>query len=375
MIPPSTGTAPTRGYSFYRDQDNSFTCPINGCGQAFAAPEDLQSHIRKGHTFQQTPDGAIRSKMASSANNDLLQGPSSGLPAVRRVSQPQQQGQSSPHTPPYNGQMLPPANNAPPSITETGSQLQKQPLSWVETTRWPEKTAQFLKQLIHTHELYTNPISPQDQYKLYAIFSEFYEKTEFRTYKPPKDDKRLWQLFRAKLEQVQTEMRIQGEAFKRKIGNDMRRVLPSTQVSTSMKTPESLSTPPVTPIMGSDKVCDGIELWNGLDVDAQAALFRQQLRNAKNRKGLMLEWNEYCVEIKEKNAARTRDHKSATPSAQSSGSKTPPPPSASESVARGPIDVRGIMARKTQQLQMKKDNELLRAVEERASKRLKVDSM
>ncbi|KAL5319873.1 hypothetical protein ACEPPN_012931 [Leptodophora sp. 'Broadleaf-Isolate-01'] len=260
--------------------------------------------------------------------------------------------------------MLPPTNA--PTLTTNA------------TTRWPEKTEIFLKELAHTHALYANPTSKEDHRKLCSIFDEFYDKTDFRNLKPEKGDERLWQLFRMKLDQIQTEMLLRGETVKMKDGRIQRVILPPAKlVAINNNPPELLATPPETPALGNDKCCDGLELWNRLDVDAQAALFRQQLRSAKNRKGLMLEWNEYCVEVKEKrDRAKSRDsnRNSTTPSERSSGSKTPPPPPAPPATTLpGAVDVKEIIARKIRELQMKRDRDLLQASEERASKRLKTD--
>ena len=170
----------------------------------------------------------------------------------------------------------------------------------IQTTQWPETTEGFLRELIHTHALYTNPTSKEDYIKICSIFDEFYDKTDFQNWKPLKGDERLWQLFRVKLDQIQTEMLLRGETFKSKDGSIKRAVpLPTKTFDAVNSTSESLATPPATPNLGTDKTCDGLELWKSLDVDAQAALFRNQLRSAKNRKGLMLEWNEYCVEVRE----------------------------------------------------------------------------
>ena len=233
----------------------------------------------------------------------------------------------------------------------------------------------FLKELAHTYSLYANPISKEDHEKLCAIFDEFYDKTDFRTLKPPKHDERLWQLFRGKLDQIQTEMLQRGEVIKKNDGSIQRAVLPPTKVPIVNNAPELLATPPATPVLGNDKHREGIDLWNALDVDAQAALFRQQLRNAKNRKGLMLEWNEYCVEVREKRErAKPRDTKSTTPSVRSSSSKTPPaPPAKSTPVALETIDVKQIIANKIRELALKRDREKQEASEERAAKRLKDD--
>lgn len=233
----------------------------------------------------------------------------------------------------------------------------------------------FLKELAHTYSLYANPISKEDHEKLCAIFDEFYDKTDFRTLKPPKHDERLWQLFRGKLDQIQTEMLQRGEVIKKSDGSIQRAVLPPTKVPIVNNAPELLATPPATPVLGNDKHREGIDLWNALDVDAQAALFRQQLRNAKNRKGLMLEWNEYCVEVREKRErTKPRETKSTTPSVRSSSSKTPPaPPAKSTPVALETIDVKQIIANKIRELALKRDREKQEASEERAAKRLKDD--
>lgn len=248
----------------------------------------------------------------------------------------------------------------------------------MQTTRWPEKTEVFLKELAHTHALYANPTSKEDHRKLCAIFDEFYLQTDFRTWKPPKHDERLWQLFRVKLDKIQTEMLLRGETMKMRDGT-VERVpvtLPPANVATIANTSEALATPPATPVLGTDKYIHGVELWNGLDVDAQAALFRHQLRNAKNRKGLMLEWNEYCAEIKEKREqAKSRDPQSATHSVRSPASKTPPMsivPTPAPAVA-GVMNVREIIANRVKVLEMKRAAELLQAAEERAGKRVKAD--
>ena len=77
-----------------------------------------------------------------------------------------------------------------------------------KSTLWLEKTESFLKKLAHTHTLYANPTSKEDHGKLYAIFDDFYDKVDFRTWKPPEHDERLWQLFRVKLDQIQTNILI-----------------------------------------------------------------------------------------------------------------------------------------------------------------------
>lgn len=166
-----------------------------------------------------------------------------------------------------------------------------------------------------------------------------------------------------------------GEVTKRSDGTIQRAVIPPTKVPTANSPPDLLATPPATPVLGNDKHSEGIDLWNALDVDAQAALFRHQLRNAKNRKGLMLEWNEYCVEVREKrDLTKPRETKSTTPSVQSSGSKTPPaPPAKSAPVALEMIDVKQIIANKIRELALKRDREKQQASEERAAKRLKDD--
>jgi len=166
-------------------------------------------------------------------------------------------------------------------------------------TLWPEKTETFFKELAHTHTLYANPTSKEDHGKLCAIFDVFYDKTDFRSWKPPKHDERLWQLFRMKLDQIQINTLERGETIKTSDGTIKRMVFPSMKVFTINTTPEPLATPPGTPELGNDKQAEGIELWNALNVGAQAALFQHQLRNAKNRKGLMLEWNECCAEARE----------------------------------------------------------------------------
>ncbi|CZT46440.1 uncharacterized protein RSE6_06866 [Rhynchosporium secalis] len=348
-------------YSFYRDQ-NMYRCPIEGCSQSFGAPEALQIHIRAGHIFQRPPDGAMSPSIASSTNNYF-----NSTSTVRRPSQPEHYGSCLAYPPPRNRQTLPPIS-AISSITNTASQVPRQSSSWVETTNWPETTVNFLKKLVHTHALYTKPITPEDNRKLYCIYDEFYEKTDFRTYKPPKFDERLWQLFNVKLEQIQYAMMQQGEILKTPDG----RILPMRPCSTRINTPETLATPPATPVQGSDKDSDGMEVWNWLDADAQALLFRQQLRSAKNLRGLMLEWNEYCGDKGEKCVTKPRDPRSVTPSTQSPGPKPLPVPPVPRST--GTIDVKEIIARKLQELQGKKDSDLLRASEEHLSKRPKTDS-
>ncbi|KAH7321860.1 hypothetical protein BKA65DRAFT_482295 [Rhexocercosporidium sp. MPI-PUGE-AT-0058] len=359
---------------------------------------------------------SIYPKLVSSSSSQTNQAGSPTAPIVLppttpKVSQPMHSTQSSSrstlheisqhsqpsspqntHTSPINGQMLP-STTAPTLDADAVSQIQNQPPSWVEaslptvcsfsnsltlshqTALLAEKSEIFLKELAHTHALYANPISEEDQGKLCSIFDEFYDKADFGDWKPPKGDEGLWQLFRGKLDRVQTEMLRRGETFKTNDGTIKRAILSTTKALTiDNSTPESLATPPGTPVLGNDKVSEGLELWNGLDVDAQAALFRNQLRSAKNRKGLMLEWNEYCVEIREKRGrAKSRGPKSTTPSARSTGSKSPPvaePPAFTLPVV---VNVKEIIAKKIQELQMKRDRDLLQAFEERASKRPKAD--
>ncbi|KAG4442591.1 hypothetical protein IFR05_001921 [Cadophora sp. M221] len=379
---------PLSEYNIYRDSGGSYRCPVYGCSQSFGAPESLKYHMNKSHPSQENPN-THSSTYSKAVPSGISHGNQAGSPTVRESSQPMHSTQPLPqrtlqnvpqitrriiHDPPNNRQMLPPTY-APTLGTDAVNPIQNHPPSWVETTRWPEKTEIFLKELAHTHALYANPTSKEDHGKLCSIFDEFYDKTDFRNWKPEKGDERLWQLFRAKLDQIQTGMLLRGETIKTKDGSIQRVILPQAKlVAVDNNTPESLATPPATPFLGNDKCCDGLELWNGLDVDAQTALFRQQLRNAKNRKGLMLEWNEYCTEVKEKrDRAKPRDpnRKSTTPSESSSGSKTPPsPPATTLPVA---VDVKEIIARKIKELQMKRDRDLLQASEERASKRLKGD--
>ncbi|PVH81588.1 hypothetical protein DL98DRAFT_570970 [Cadophora sp. DSE1049] len=399
VAPPVAPPGPLPGYNFYRDQDSSYKCPVHGCSQSFGAPESLQYHISQSHTFQQSPNGGIYTSPAPSVTDHVNEAgaphaPIIPPPGMQRVSQPQRHLQPSSrraiqkvsqplhirpsprntHTPPNNGQVIPPAQ-APTVIADAGAVFPNQRPSWVETTLWPEKTEEFLKELAHTHALYANPICKEDHGKLCAIFDEFYEKTDFRTWKPPKHDERLWQLFRAKLDQIQTEMLERGEVVKGSDGIIKRVVMPSAKVMTNDATPESLATPPATPVLVNDKHCEGIDLWNALDVDAQAALFRHQLRNAKNRKGLMLEWNEYCAEVREKRErAIPGETKSTTPSVRSSGSKTPPaPPAPLAPEALETIDVKQIIANKIRELASKRDRDRQQAAEERAAKRLKED--
>ena len=149
-----------------------------------------------------------------------------------------------------------------------------------------------------------------------------------------------------------------GETIKMSDGTIKRMVFPSMKVFTINTTPEPLATPPGTPELGNDKQAEGIEFWNALNVDAQAVLFRHQLRNAKNRKGLMLEWNEYCAEARENRE-------------RSSGSKNPPAPPTS--LPSSTIDVKQIIANKLRELELKRDRDRQEASEERASKRLKKD--
>lgn len=222
----------------------------------------------------------------------------------------------------------------------------------------PEETTTFLQSLVRTHALYADPQTNEDHAKLLAIFDDFYDKTDFRTTKPPKHDERLWQLFRAKLDQIQGEMLQKGETFRAVDGTIKLKVLPPTKTFAS-KAVSSLTTPPATPVLGNNKYCDGVELWNSLDAGAQTALFRHQLRSAKNRKALMLEWNEVCAEVRQKREERkSRDptSKYATPAARGSPKKTPPvvPTPTPAPMA---INVKEIFENRLRELQAKRDSE------------------
>ncbi|KAK0099691.1 hypothetical protein ONS95_013416 [Cadophora gregata] len=403
MSPPADPRDWHLDFSSYREQVNSYKCPVPGCSQSFAALEFLQYHISQSHTFKQNPD-----RVSYATSTPLMIGnvnqtgetkpPVIPIPTVQRVSQaPQRVTQFPPPStiqtmsqplhvrpsprdipaPPSYGQMLPPTH-ASLVITDMGTDTHTQHMSWGKTIPWPEGAEVLLKRLAHIHALYANPTRPDEYKKLCFIFDEFYAKAEFSTWKPPKEDERLWQLFRGKLDQIQQEMLERGEVVKGSDGILKRGflpILPPTKVLMNNPPPESLATPPDTPVLGNDKQSEGIELWNGLDVDSQTELFRQQLRNAKNRKGLMLEWNEYCGEVREKRQiAKARDPKSTTPSARSPGSKTPPaPPALPAPEPLATIDVKQIIANKIQELALKRDRDRQQAAEERAAKRLRED--
>lgn len=81
-------------------------------------------------------------------------------------------------------------------------------------------------------------------------------------------------------------------------------------------------TPPASPLLSSDQSVGAYELWNSLESDAQLALFKHQIRNAKNRKRLMLAWNEYVDEVKN-SSARSKDNPPATPAGRGTPAKTP----------------------------------------------------
>ncbi|KAH7393519.1 hypothetical protein BKA64DRAFT_644262 [Cadophora sp. MPI-SDFR-AT-0126] len=387
---------PLPAYNIYRDQDISYKCPVHGCSQSFGAPESLQYHISQSHTFQQNPNGGIYTSPTTTVTDHVNQAvashaPVNPPPGLQRVSQPQSHippsqpntlqtvpqvqhiRQPLQNTPPNNGQMLPPGIAAT-VIADAGTGIQNQTPSRVETPVWREKTGAFLKELAHKHSLYANPTSKEDDGKLCAIFDEFYETIDLK-WRPPKHDERLWQFFRAELDQIQREMLERGEVFKGEDGIIKRVVMPSEMLMTKSHTPESLATPPVTPGLGNDRHCEGIDLWNALDVDAQAELFRHQLRNAKNRKRLMLEWNEYCAEVRERRErGKTRETKSTTPSIRSSASKTPPaPPAPPAPEPLDIIDVKQIVANKLRELAEKRDRDRQNASEERAAKRLRGD--
>ncbi|KAI9049342.1 hypothetical protein LZ554_007186 [Drepanopeziza brunnea f. sp. 'monogermtubi'] len=107
----------------------------------------------------------------------------------------------------------------------------------------------------------------------------------------------------------------------------------SSPASSNLPLTKAPATPPATPILSIDKDSaaairwDRADLWDSLSADAQIALFRYQIRNAKNSKRLMLEWSEYCQDVKG-TLEKSEERLSATPVESATPAKTPPIPNA-----------------------------------------------
>ncbi|KAE8451810.1 hypothetical protein EG329_002650 [Mollisiaceae sp. DMI_Dod_QoI] len=314
MNPPSTNSSPAC-FTFYRDERGSFNCPVQGCRKSYKQPASLNYHISRTHVsshppqpqqihvFSQQPPQYVQAPLqippaasqlptaiplsppvsVEGTNNRALSTPSSLL---RKVS-----GSGTVRSPLSQSQLL----SIPP---DTRPPLEQQ--NWSESISWPPQTAALIKSLVIEFALFAKPQTVTEQNTLFNMFREFYNKVEFPNYKPPFEDDSLWVLFQKKVDDIQTSMLKSGEVCQTKEGlklsNPHRKAL---QVDTPSRS-TSISTPPTTPILPTEKHLDGLKLWNSLESSIQSRLFREQLRSAKDPQRLIFEWEEYCAEVRRK---------------------------------------------------------------------------
>ncbi|KAI6716394.1 hypothetical protein JHW43_001172 [Diplocarpon mali] len=398
---------------FYRDKNALYRCPVAGCASSFRGPEPLQCHISNCHTFTHAPTDQWYPDQSIGAINGAAQpAPAIPSPTFRDVFDHGQLPRalpafntSKPH-PPAAGSRMMPSPTQTQDLRFSNQQFSQTSWSPSEETAWPPATETFLKRLLISHSFFEPPRTQADHEKLRAIYDSFYESAKFRGVKPEKSNRRLWQLFTSKLSEIKRDMLAKGETVRMPDGNVALRgteflggnqyhapggaqpmttlgifiaemenvcnnrsaILPSTQAF-SMSSGSASTNPPARAVLSSDNHCDGIELWNGMESDAQTALFRHMLRSAKSRKSLVGEWNEFCAEIMSKEAGNTtsRDSRSTTPFEQGTPAKSPVPVANQEE--RKPLDVREIIAQRTKELRAK------RAEKERAAAEAEMEAL
>lgn len=152
-----------------------------------------------------------------------------------------------------------------------------------------------LKELVITHRLFNPPHTSQDHDKLIAIYESFHTAVLVREMKLADNDDVLWQLFRAKLDMIQKDMLKYGEVKWTPEGY----LVMKPQKKLFLTTPGKeapLSTPPTTPILPTEQLSDGLEVWKASDANAQVKMFRRMLRTAKDPQRLIFEYEQYCTE-------------------------------------------------------------------------------
>ncbi|KUJ19768.1 uncharacterized protein LY89DRAFT_666625 [Mollisia scopiformis] len=391
MNPTANNPSPPAGFTFFRNARGVFDCPVDGCGKSYKQPESLKYHISRSHVFPQDPQHSIVQTTTQSTpqyapggspsptlqtiqlSPNIATGGPSNMAMGRRGSQIHKVSATTSRTP------SPLSQSQPLSIPHDDSSSEQQ--NWSQSITWPAPTVAFLKTLIIKHGLLGMAQTIAELAKLKAIFRDFYQKVDFPTYKPPHEDERLWLLFKSKVNDIQVEMFKNGEIYMAKSDLKFSKLSQSTLPANTPKT----TTPPTTPTIPSDQHLESLRLWHSLDGNAQARLFRDQLRTSKNAQSLIYEWEEYCAEDRRKertseNVLEQPNHEARIPSSFANHPidsqvitplETPPPPQPSK-----PSDLKSLIESRLRESDLKRQRakEAEKALEEAtASKKVRLE--
>lgn len=217
---------------------------------------------------------------------------------------------------------------------------------------WPTIAHALLKDLIITYSLFTAPRTPDDHDKVVQLFEKFHTDIKTLGMQLAKNDDILWQLFRTKVGMIQCEMLGQGELKSTPQGlvhvkPPQKKLFPMPQGK------DSIATPPTTPILPTEQLSDGMEMWNSMDGNSQARMLRKMLRAAKNPQRMVFECEEYCAEIRSKERQARNDIEQPIKETKPRSTQRPTPSKTPDPIS-GSLDLQAMIDESLREVKMRR---------------------
>lgn len=175
-------------------------------------------------------------------------------------------------------------------------------ISQQSSGKWPAGVERAIKRLMIQGELTAyHKRDPDNEEKMSRLFDKILTVglVDFKGWKREVHEKRLWQLFVAKVGRIRAEMLRDGEVRQTAEGYKL-----STPPFAKLQTPLPISVeePPAQPPASSFpnvRYRGAVGLWNEMDADTQMKMFRKQIRTAKDPKRLVHEWDQLLKEVRQ----------------------------------------------------------------------------